>query len=146
MKEKIFNDINQFLKASEKEKVMVLRMVKSAILEQERELKKALDEGAIAQIINKQIKMRKESIEQFKLGNRQDLIEKAEQEMELLKMYLPEQLDEKAINDIIEDAFAKIKPTSSKDIGKIMQDIMPKLKGKADMSFVNKLVRSKLGD
>ncbi len=145
MKAKIFNDVNQFLKEGEKEKVMVLRMVKSAILELEREEKKEVTNQDIIQIISKQIKTRKESIEQFKRGNRHDLVEKTENEIAILQDYLPTQFSEAEIDQIIENVFNKIKPTSVKDIGLIMKEIMPQIKGKADIGLVNQKIKTKLG-
>lgn len=94
----------------------------------------------IQQIIQKEVKMRYDSIKTFEQANRQDLIDQANQELEVLKKYLPQQLSEEEVIEVIKSALSTIQNPTKKDLGKIMKIIMPKLKGKVDGKLVNKLV------
>lgn len=146
MRDKIINDIMIAMKNKEKEKLSVLRMVKGAIQLEEINKKKNLDDNEVIAVISKQIKTRKESIVEFTKGNRQDLIDQTEKEIEILNEYMPEQLSEEEILLIINKAIEELKPQAISDMGKIMKEINPKLIGKADMSLVSKLVKEKLSD
>ncbi len=146
MKERINSDIIFALKNGEKEKVIVLRMVKSAIQETEKTNQIELKDEDVVQILTKQIKTRRESIEQFKAGNRIDLVEKTEKEIDIINHYMPKQLEESEIDQIIEQAFQEINPTCQRDIGPLMAKIMPSVKGKADMNLVNQKIKTKLGE
>lgn len=146
MRDKIINDIMIAMKNKEKEKLSVLRMVKGAIQLEEINKKKNLDDNEVIAVISKQIKTRKESIVEFAKGNRQDLIDQTEKEIEILNEYMPEQLSEEEILLIINKAIEELKPQAISDMGKIMKEINPKLIGKADMSLVSKLVKAKLSD
>lgn len=146
MRDKIINDIMTAMKNKEKEKLSVLRMVKGAIQLEEINKKKNLDDNEVISVISKQIKTRKESIVEFAKGNRQDLIEQTEKEIEILNEYMPEQLSEAEILLIINKAIEELKPQAISDMGKIMKEINPKLIGKADMSLVSRLVKEKLSD
>ena len=90
--------------------------------------------------------MRNDSIEEFKKANREDLIEQNEKEIAILKTYMPEQLSLEEINKIIDEAFNTVNPTSSKDMGLIMKEVSPKLKGRADMGKVNMIIKDKLAN
>ena len=146
MREKILKDLMAAMKNQEKEKLAVLRMVKGAIQLEEISKKKELDDNEVIAVISKQIKTRRESIEDFKKGNRQDLIDQAESEIEILNEYMPEQLSEEEINKIIDEVIKEVNPQAQSDMGKIMKEITPKVTGKADMSFVSKQVKSKLAE
>lgn len=144
MKERITEDLKSAMKAQDKFKLTVLRAIKGAIQLEEIKNKSELSTEEFALVISKQIKMRKESIVDFEKGNRQDLIDIANKEIEILNLYLPKQLDEKEISVIIDKAIDVIKPTSSSDIGKVMGMVAKEVKGKADLSLVNKMVKEKL--
>ncbi len=146
MREQIFNDINNALKAGAKKEVQVLRMLKSAILELEREKKENLNDDDVLGVINKQLKTRRESLEQFQQAERNDLVEAVETEIAILSKYLPVQLTEEELNKIIEDVFDELKPNSSRDIGRIMASIIPKVKGRTDMGLVSEKIKMKLGN
>ena len=103
-----------------------------------------LTDEEIVPIIAKQIKTRKEANVEFAKANRNDLVDKNNAEIEILNTYMPRMMDEAEINLIIDQVFAKINPTSSNDIGKIMKEIAPQVRGKADMSLVNSLIKSRL--
>ena len=144
MRNKIFEDLTQAMKNQDKETLSVLRMVKGAMQLEEINVKHELTDDEMISVLAKQIKTRKESIEEFKKGNRQDLIDKTQSEIDILSKYMPEQLSQEEIEKVINDAFSKVNPTGPSDMGKIMGIVSPLLKGKADMSLVSKLIKEKL--
>lgn len=146
MREKILNDLKEAMKNQEKTKLSVIRMVKGAMQMEELNLKRPLTDEEVVMVISKQIKTRKESIVEFEKGNRQDLIDQTNAEIEILNTYMPEQLSEEEVLKIIEGAFNEVNPTSPSDMGKIMGLVSPKLRGKADMSFVSKTIKEKLNN
>ncbi|MDD3453747.1 MAG: GatB/YqeY domain-containing protein [Bacilli bacterium] len=146
MREKILNDLKTAMKEQNKDVLTVIRMIKGAMQLEEINLKRELNDDEIINVIVKQIKTRKESIVEFEKGNRQDLISKTNEEIDILSKYMPEQLTEKEINDEITKAFEEINPTSSSDMGKLMARLTPIFKGKADMSFVSKTIKEKLSN
>ena len=97
-------------------------------------------------LISKQIKTRKESIAEFEKGNRQDLIDATKEEIEILNKYMPEQLSNEEVNKIIDEIFDEVKPTSIRDMGKIMGNANSKLKGRADMGMVSSIIKEKLNN
>lgn len=146
MLERLDNDIKQALKDGNKELLTTLRMLKGEVKLASINSKKEITDDDIITTANKQIKNLKGSIEEFKKGNREDLIEKANKEIEILSAYLPEQLSRDELNNIIDKVFEEVKPQSMKDMGKIMSSLMPLIKGKADMSEVNLIIKEKLNN
>lgn len=146
----LFNQINEDIKTSMKNKdafkLSVIRMVKGAMQLEVINKKRDLNDDEVIAIIAKQIKMRKDSIEEFKKASRDDLVEKTQKEVDILVTYMPEQLSEEEIIKVIDEVFEIVKPTSMKDLGMIMKEISPKVKGKADMGLVNKLIKEKLNN
>ena len=130
MREKILNDLVAAMKNQDKETLAVLRMVKGAMQLEEINLKHELTDDEVLTVLVKQIKTRKESIVEFEKGNRTDLIEATNKEIEILNKYMPEQLSDDEVMAIIDEAFAEIKPESNKDMCKIMAYVNPKLKVK----------------
>lgn len=145
MLEQINNDIKEAMKSKDTLKLATLRMLKGAIdLERiNKKLDKVLDEDIVA-IIGKQIKTRKESILEFEKGNRQDLIDKTNEEINILNVYMPEMMTEEEITSVVMDAINEVNATSVKDMGSVMKIVSPKVKGKADMSLVSQIIKSKL--
>ena len=146
MRDKIINDIKEAMKSQDKEKLAVLRMVKGAIQLEEINKKQELDDNDVIAVIAKQIKTRKESITEFEKGNRSDLVEKTQSEIKILEAYMPEQLSEEEIAKVIDDAINQVNPQAPSDMGKVMGIVTPKLKGRADMSLVSKLVKEKIAN
>ncbi len=146
MKEKILIDLKNAMKNQNKDLLNVVRMVKGAIQLEEINKKRELTDEEVVAVISKQIKTRKETIVDLEKSNRTDLIKQAEKEISILEKYMPAMMNEDEIIKIIEEIFAEVKPTSVQDTGKIMGKISPLLKGKADMSLVNKLVKEKLNN
>lgn len=143
--EKFNKDMVEAMKNKDKERLTVLRMIKGAMQLDHINNKKEMDESLLIDSVSKQIKMRNDSLEEFKKGNREDLIEQTEKEIAILNEYLPEQLSDEEVDAIIEEAFAKVNPTSAKEMGLIMKEVTPKLKGKADMKEVSNKIKNKLG-
>lgn len=146
MREQLLNDLKEAMKSKDKEKLNVIRMVKAAMQMEELKLKRECNDEEIITIIGKQIKTRKESIAEFEKAGRTDLISGTQSEIELLSTYMPEQLSEEEVLNSIDEAFNEVNPSSMKDMGKIMGILTPKLKGKADMSFVSNKIRERLNN
>ena len=144
MREKILADLVAAMKNQDKETLTVLRMVKGAMQLEEINVKHELTDDEVLTVLVKQIKTRKESIVEFEKGNRTDLIDATNKEIEILNKYMPEQLSDEEVNKIIDEAFNEIKPESNKDMGKIMAYVNPKLKGKTDMGKVSQIIKSRL--
>lgn len=145
MLEKITEDIKEAMKSKDTLKLQTLRMLKGSIdLERiNKKLDKVSDDDIVV-IIGKQIKTRKESITEFEKGNRQDLIDKTNDEIKILEAYMPEQLGEEEITNIINEIITSVNATSIKDMGSVMKEASAKLKGKADMSLVSQIIKNKL--
>ena len=146
MRERILNDLVSAMKNKDKETLTVLRMVKGAMQLEEINKKQELNDEDVVAVLSKQIKTRKESIVEFEKGNRSDLIEKTQAEIKILEEYMPEQLSEEEVNKIIEEAIEQVNPQAPSDMGKIMGIVTPKLKGRADMSSVSKIVKEKISN
>lgn len=146
MKNRIIEDIKLAMKSQDKERLSVVRMLKSDIQMAELNKKSDLTDDEVVALVSKQIKMRNDSIKEFEKGSRTDLIEAANAEINILKEYLPEQLSEEEVIKIIDDVFNKVNPSSSSDMGKIMGLLNPLVKGKSDMGFVSKIVKEKLSN
>lgn len=144
--DKMKEDLISAMKEKDKDKLTVLRMVKGAMQLEKINNKKEENEELLIDVVSKQIKMRKESISEFEKGNRTDLIDKTNKEIEILKEYLPEQLNEEEVNKIIDDVFNKVNPTSNKEMGLIMKEITPLLKGKTDMKKVSDKIKEKINN
>ena len=146
MRNKLLEDLVSAMKNKDKDTLTVLRSVKGAMQLEEINLHHELTDEEFIGIISKQIKTRKESITEFEKGNRLDLVEQTKKEIEVLNKYLPEQLSEEEVLDIIDRAFEEVNPKSQSDMGKIMGIVSPKLKGRTDMSFVSKTIKEKLSN
>ena len=142
--EKFNHDMVQAMKAKDKERLTVLRMVKGAMQLEHINQKKEMNEELLIDCVNKQIKLRKDSVLEFEKAGRADLKEQTEKELAILMDYLPEQLSKEEVEKIIDSVFEKVQPTSQKDMGKIMKEATPLLKGKADMKEVSITIKEKL--
>ena len=144
MFDKIQSDYIAAFKAKETVKKDVLGLLKGAILNAKIEKKEDLTDDEIINIVEKQIKLRKDSKEEYKKANKLDVVETLDEEISVLMEYMPEQLSEEEVNKIIDEAFDTVKPSSPRDMGLIMKEVTPKLKGKADMKEVSNIIKSKL--
>jgi uncharacterized protein YqeY len=140
----ILLDFKKSLKDQDKLRLSVLRGLKSAIKNKQVELRKELTDDQIRGVLSSEIKKRKEAIEKFGQGSRQDLVEKEEEELTILSSYLPPQLSTEEIKGIVTEAIEEISASSPKDLGMVMKTVMPKLAGRADGREVNRIARELL--
>ena len=140
----IILDLKDSIKVQDKEKLLVLRGLKTAIKNKQIELRQELTDDQILGIISLEVKKCKEAIEKFTQGSRQDLVEKEKAEVKILSSYLPPQLSEEEIKEIVTQAIEEISASSPKDLGKIMKSVMPKMAGRADGREVNRIARELL--
>jgi len=144
MVEQLNKDMIDAMKAKDKDRLTVIRMVKAALKQEQIDHKKEINDDLLIDVVNKQIKMRKDSITEFEKGGRKDLVDKTQAEIDILMKYLPEQLSHDEVVKIIDEVFAEVKPSSVKDMSKVMKEATAKLKGKADMKEVSTIVKEKL--
>jgi len=144
LKDKILQDMKEAMKARDQLRLSTLRLLVSQIKNREIDAKGELKDDEVLALIRKEVKQRLDSISQYEKGGRQDLADKERAEMEILKAYLPEELSREALLAIIDEAISATGATSPKDIGKVMKEVMPKVKGRADGKVVNELVRKRL--
>ncbi len=146
MYEKIKNDIVLFMKEKDTMKVQTLRGIKGEVDLEHINKKIEINDNLVIDMLSRGIKTRRESLIEFEKGNRDDLIEKTNQEIEFLQGYLPKQLSFKELEKIIDEVFVKVNPTSPKDMGLIMKEVTPLVKGKCDMKEVSNIIKEKLGN
>lgn len=145
LSERINNDLKEAMKSKDSFRLSVIRMVKGAMQLAKPNPREELTDDDVITVTSKQIRMRNDSIKEFEAAGRSDLVEQNKKEIEILNTYMPKQLSEEELTEIIDKVFEEVKPTSQKDMGLIMKNISPLVKGKADMSLVNKLVKERLG-
>ena len=136
----IKDDLKKAIKSQDNIKKLVYRFILSAIHNEEIKLGKELDNDMVMKLMIKQAQQRKESIEAFKLGSREDLISKETQELKIIEQFLPKQIDESEIKNLAQQTINEVGAESVKDLGKVMPIIMKKLAGKAEGKIVNKIV------
>ncbi|SDF05951.1 GatB/YqeY domain-containing protein [Sporomusa acidovorans] len=146
LKDRLTEDMKQAMKDKEagKLRLSVIRMVRANIKYVEIDKKKELSEEEVLDVLAKEVKMRRDSMEEFKKGNRPDLVENLEQEIDILMQYLPQQLSEQDVRALVDEAVKESQAASAKDMGKVMAVLMPKVKGRADGKMVNAIVREYL--
>jgi uncharacterized protein YqeY len=142
--EKLASDIKSALKANDKTKLSILRMVKAAVKYKEIDKGDPLNDDEMMAVFNSFMKKGRESFEQFSKAGRDELASKEKEEMEIIQMYLPEQLSEDEIAGLVKDAISETGAEGSKDFGKVMKAVMAKTKGKADGKVVSGLVKKGL--
>jgi uncharacterized protein len=148
LKERILDDLKAAMKAKETDKTMVLRSVKAKILEKEISERKggesSLNDEQIIEVLLKAAKQRKESIEQFQEGGREELAEKEANELKIIERYLPAMMREEEIREAAQKEIERLKISSMDEMGKVMGALMGKLKGKAEGSVISKVVKEEL--
>ena len=145
LKERITEDMKNAMRAKDSERLGTIRMVTAAIKQREVDERIALDDTQVLAVLEKMIKMRKESVAQFLSGGREDLAAKENKEIELLQTYMPAQLSEAELDALIADALAKSGATSIKEMGKAMAVLKQSAQGRADMGVVSAKLKAKLG-
>ena len=145
LREKITEDMKTAMKARETEKLGAIRLLQSALKQKEVDERVVLTDDMVLAIIEKMLKQRKDSIEQYTAGNRLDLVAKEQFEVGVLSAYMPAQLSDADVNAILEAIIAETGATSAKDMGKVMNALRPKVAGRADMGKLSALVKARLG-
>ncbi|WP_196592756.1 GatB/YqeY domain-containing protein [Pectinatus sottacetonis] len=144
IKDRLMADMKEAMKARQTDRLTVIRSMRSAIRKAEIDGKTDLDDAGVIGIIGRELKMRQDSLEEFKKGNRDDLVEKTKAEIAVIMPYLPKQMSEDEIRTLVKCTIKKIGAAGSKDMGKVMKELMPDVKGKADGKLVNNIVRETL--
>lgn len=145
LKEQVQNEMKQAQLAKDQKRLDALRLLLAAIKQREIDERITLTDPQIIEVIGKMIKQRKDSISQYEKAAREDLVNQEKFEIELLQKYLPEQISEVELNQIIKNAIANTNATSAKDIGKVMSAVKPQVQGRADMSAVSSKIKELLG-
>lgn len=144
--ERISQDIAAAMRGREQLRLAALRMAKSALMNREVEKGKALDDAESQQVMASLIKQRRDSIEQFRKGGRDDLADKEAAEITVLEAYLPPPIDQAALERMVDEAITETAASGAKDLGRVMKAVMPRLAGQTvDGKMVNEIVRRKLG-
>jgi hypothetical protein len=144
LKKRITDDMKSAMKAKDKEFLRATRMIIEAIKQKEVDERVELDDSQVLTVINKMVKQRKDSISQFDLAGRTDLVEIEEAELEIIKKYMPEQLSDEEVEIFVDKAINDSGSDSMKDMGKLMGILKGQLDGKADMGAVSQLIKAKL--
>ena len=145
IKTALMADIKACMKSGDKDRLAVLRLVSAAVKQREVDDRVETDDPAMIAILDKMAKQRRESIEQFNKGGRDDLSAVEQKELEIIQAYLPQQLSDDEIQTLIDTAVAETGASEIRDMGKVMGKLKPQLQGRADMSAVSAKIKSKLG-
>jgi ribosomal protein S21 len=146
IEQQLLTDMNAALKAGKKEDVATIRMVRAQLKDARIAKGSDLDETDINQVLHKAVKIRKEAIEMYRQGNRQDLVDKESTELGIIQRYMPQQLSADDLNKLIAETISSLNLSSEKDLGRLMGTIMPQVLGKADGKLVQQLAKSALAN
>lgn len=145
LQERINEDLKVYMKTKDTFKLGVVRMVKGAVQLEKINLKREeLSDDEIIKLISKQIKMRKDSIAEFTKAGRDDLVQQNEKEIDVLKEYMPEEMSEEEVINIINEAISSTGASNIKEMGKVMREVTPKVSGRFDMGRVSSIIKEKL--
>ena len=144
LKAKLQEDLKLAMKNKDTVKKSVVTLIRAEIKQREVDTRAELGDDEIIDVITKQLKQRRDAKAEFEKASRDDLVQEAEAEIEVLMEYLPQQLSKEELNEIVKDTISEVGATSMKDMGKIMAAIKPKTKGRADGKMINELVKSNL--
>jgi uncharacterized protein YqeY len=142
--ERLNNDMKQAMKSKEKDKLSVIRMIKASVQNETIKLGHDLSEEDELTVLSRELKQRKDSLHEFEKAGREDLVEKTRTELTFVELYMPKQFSEEELSEIVKSTISEVGANSKAEMGKVMAAIMPKVKGKADGSLVNKLVQQHL--
>jgi uncharacterized protein YqeY len=142
--ERLEDEMKSALRSRDKLRLWVVRMARAAVKNKEIEERKKLDDGAIIKVISGLVKKGEESLSHFQQANRLDLIEKQEEELRILRSFLPQQLSRDEILALVDEAIKETNALDMKDLGTVMKSLMPKTAGRADGKIVHQVVREKL--
>lgn len=144
LKDDIDKDLIDAMKGKDENTLLVLRSLKSALKNKEIEKQKDLEDADVMGVIQSQIKSRRDSVDMYEKGGRAELAEKEKKEIEILQKYLPEQMSEAEVRELVKKAIADTGASEIKDMGKVMGSVMPQTKGKADGSLISRIVKEEL--
>lgn len=145
LEKKILNDYKEALKNKDKVKSSILSFLRSNLINHAiKQNKKTLEDNEVLSVIKKMAKQQQDSIQQFKQGSRDDLVVKESQELEVLKAYLPPELSQEQVKEIIEQVLSETQACGPKDMGRVMKEVMVRVANQADGKIVSELVREKL--
>jgi uncharacterized protein YqeY len=144
LKKRITDDMKSAMKAKDRQALKAVRMILEAIKKKEIDERIELNDAQVMTVIQKMVKQRKDSISQFSDAGRTDLVEIEEAELEIINNYMPEQLSDEEVASVVDKAINDSGANSMKDMGKLMRMLKSQLQGKADMSLVSQLIKSKL--
>ncbi len=144
LKEKLQSDLHTAMRARDRTRVSVLRMLRSAIGYEEIDKKREMDDSAVLEIISRQVRQRRESIQMYKDANRQELVDKETQELQILQEYMPAQLTEEELTALAQDVIQQVGAAGPRDKGRVMGKLMPQVRGKAQGGDVNRVVTALL--
>jgi uncharacterized protein YqeY len=145
LSDRLNEDMKQAMKSQDKFKLSVIRMVRSTIKNSEIDLKRSLDDNEVLDVLTREIKQRKDSLQEFTKAGRDDLAESLKAELVILAEYMPQQLSEEEVKAIVQQTIQQIGASSKADMGKVMTALMPQVKGRADGKLLNQLVQQLLG-
>ena len=144
LKEKLQSDLHQAMRAKDRVRLSVIRMLRSSIGYEEIDKKRQLDDSAVLDIITRQVRQRHESIQIYKDANRQELVDKETQELQILQGYLPAQLTDDELTELAQDIIQQVGASGPRDKGRVMGRLMPQVRGKAQGGDVNRVVTALL--
>ncbi|GIP20538.1 MULTISPECIES: GatB/YqeY domain-containing protein [Paenibacillus] len=144
LSERLNEDMKQAMRSKDKFKLSTIRMVRATIKNLEIDLKRTLDDNEVLDILSREIKQRKDALQEFQKAGRDDLVAPLADEIKIIAVYLPEQLSEEEIKVIVQQTIQETGASSKADIGKVMSALMPKVKGRADGKLVNQAVQQLL--
>lgn len=145
LKERLTEDMKAAMRDKDTVRKNSVQMVRSAVLQVEKDSKITLDDDGIIEVIAKEVKKRRDSLPDFEKSGRQDLIDVLKAEIEVLSKYLPQQLTDEEVENIVKQVIEETGANSAKDMGKVMQAVMPKVKARADGKIVSQFVKKYLG-
>ena len=144
MKDRLLSDMKQAMKDKDVVRKNTVQLVRASVLQEEKDKKVVLDEEGVLDVIARELKKRRDVLPQYEKSQRDDLVRELQAEIAVLLKYLPQQLSVEELQNIIQSSIAKTNATSMKDMGALMPEIMPQIKGRADGKLVNQMVRDYL--
>lgn len=144
LQEQLSTDMKEAMKAKDKTSLSVIRMIRSALKYDEIQRKRPLTDDEVLAIVVHEMKLRRDSLQEYEKAGRDDLVEQINEEMRIIEKYLPKQMDEEELRQLIQATITSVGATSKKEMGKVMGAIMPKVKGRADGTLINRLVQEYL--
>jgi len=144
LSDRLNEDMKQAMKNQDKFRLSVIRMLRASIKSKEIDLRKTLNDDEVLDVLSREIKLRKDSLQEFEKAGRTDLVENLKAEIDIISEYMPKQLDEEELKQIVQQTIQEVGASTKADMGKVMGALMPKVKGRADGRLVNQLVQQAL--